>query len=82
MSAGRTYPHQKFDDEEAQENERNQWTGIGAGRIEYTIGRSFKTKFEKPNENSENIVITDRTSAICKTEDMIASTLEADFKKE
>ena len=25
-------------------------------------------------KNSENIVITDRTSAICKTEDMIAST--------
>ena len=44
---------------------------------ETTIGRNFKTKFEIPNENSENILITDsdfnlsdRTSAICITADM------------
>ena len=44
---------------------------------EPTIGRNFKTKFEIPNEYSENILITDsdfilsvRTSAICITADM------------
>ena len=44
---------------------------------EPTIGRNFKTKFEIPNEYSENIMITDsdfilsnRTSAICITADM------------
>ena len=57
---------------------------------ESTIGRSFKKKFEKPNEYSENILITDsdfilsdRTSAICITADMSFNTrLEADFKRE
>ena len=56
---------------------------------EPTIGRNFKTKFEIPNENSENILITvsdfmsDRTSAICITADMsFKSRLEADFKRE
>ena len=57
---------------------------------EPTIGRYFKTKFEIPNEYSENILITDsdfilsdRTSAICITEDMSCkSRLEADFKRE
>ena len=57
---------------------------------EPTIGRSFKTKFEIPNEYSENILITDsdfilsdRTSAICITADMsFKSRLEADFKRE
>ena len=57
---------------------------------EHTIGRNFKTKFEIPNEYSENIVITDsdfilpdRTSAICITADMsFKSRLEADFKRE
>ena len=44
---------------------------------EPTIGRNFKTKFEIPNEYSENILITDsdfnlsdRTSTICITADM------------
>ena len=54
------------------------------------IGRNFKTKFEIPNEYSENILITDsdlilsdRTSAICITVDMsFKSRLEADFKRE
>ena len=57
---------------------------------ESTIGRNFKTKFEIPNEYSENILITDsdfilsdRTSAICITADMSVNTrLEADFKRE
>ena len=50
---------------------------------EPTTGRNFKTKFEIPNEYSENILITDsdfilsdRTSAICITMDM------TDFKRE
>ena len=55
-----------------------------------TIGRNFKTKFEIPNENSENILIRDsdfilseRTSAICITADMsFKSRLEADIKRE
>ena len=55
-----------------------------------TIGWNFKTKFEIPNEYSENILITDndfilsdRTSAICIMADMsFKSRLEADFKKE
>ena len=57
---------------------------------EPTIGRNFKTKFEIPNEYSENIMITDsdfnlsnRTSAICITADMsFKSRLEADFRRE
>ena len=57
---------------------------------EPTIGRNFKTKFEIPNDYSENILITDkdfilsdRTSAICITADMsFKSRLEADFKRE
>ena len=57
---------------------------------EPTMGRNFKTKFEIPNEYSENILITDsdfilsdRTSAICVTADMsFKSRLEADFKRE
>ena len=57
---------------------------------EPTIGRNFKTKFEIPNEYSENILITDsdfilsdRTSAVCITADMsFKSRLEADFKRE
>ena len=57
---------------------------------EPTIGRNFKTKFEIPNEYSENVLITDsdfilsnRTSAICITADMsFKSRLEADFKRE
>ena len=57
---------------------------------EPTIRRNFKTKFEIPNEYSENILITDsdfilsdRTSAICVTADMsFKSRLEADFKRE
>ena len=57
---------------------------------EPTIGRNFKTKFEIPNEYSENFLITDsdfilsdRTSAICITADMsFKSSLEADFKRE
>ena len=57
---------------------------------EPTTGRNFKTKFEIPNEYSENILITDsdfilsdRTSAICITADMsFKSRLEADFKRE
>ena len=57
---------------------------------EPTIGRNFKTKFEIPNEYSENILITDsdfilsdRTSAICITADMsFKIRLEADFKRE
>ena len=57
---------------------------------EPTIGRNFKTKFEIPNEYSENILITDsdfilsdRTSAICITADVsFKSRLEADFKRE
>ena len=58
---------------------------------EPTIGRNFKTKFEIPNDYSENIMITDsdfiqtsnRSSAICITADMsFKSRLEADFKRE
>ena len=48
---------------------------------ELTIGRNFKTEFERPNETSENILITDsdfilsdRTSAICETADMSFNT--------
>ena len=60
------------------------------GEAEPTIGRNFETKFEIPNEYSENILITDsdfilsdRTSAICITADMsFKSRLEADFKRE
>ena len=56
---------------------------------EPNIGKNFKTKFEIPNEYSENIVITDcdfilseKTSAICITVDMSFNTnLEADFKR-
>ena len=56
---------------------------------EPTIGRNFKTKFEIPNEYSENIMITDsdfilsdRTSAICITADMsFRSKLKADFRE-
>ena len=57
---------------------------------EPAIGRNFKTKFDIPNEYSENILITDsdfilsdRTSAICIAADMsFKSRLEADFKRE
>ena len=57
---------------------------------EPTIGRNFKTKFEIPNEYSENILITDsdfilsdRTSAICITADMnFESRLKADFERD
>ena len=57
---------------------------------EPTIGSNFETKFEIPNEYSENILITDRdtilsdrTSAICITADMSFNTrVEADFKRE
>ena len=57
---------------------------------EPTTGRNFKTKFEIPNEYSENILITvsdfilsDRTSAICITADMsFKSRLEAKFQRE
>ena len=57
---------------------------------EPTIGRNFKTKFEIPNEYSENILITDsdfilsdRTSAICRTADMsFKLRLEAEFQRE
>ena len=57
---------------------------------EPTKGRNFKTKFEIQNEYSENILITDsdiilsdRTSAICITADMsFKSRLDADFKRE
>ena len=61
---------------------------LGEKEAEPTIGRNFKTKFEIPNEYSENILImdsdfilSDRTSAI--TADMsFKSRLEADFKRE
>ena len=54
---------------------------------EPAIGRNLKTKFDIPNEYSENILITDsdfilsdRTSAICITADMsFKSRLEAHF---
>ena len=57
---------------------------------EPAIGRNFKTKFDIPNEYSENILITnrefilsDRTSANCITADLtFKSRLEADFKRE
>ena len=57
---------------------------------EATIGRHFKTKFENPNEYSENVLITDsdfilsdRTSTNCITADMSFKTrLDADFKRE
>ena len=63
---------------------------LGEEEAEPTIGRNFKTKFEIPNEYSENILITDsdfilsdRTSAICITADMsFKSRIEADFKRE
>ena len=63
---------------------------LDLGEAEPTIGRNFKTKFEIPNEYSENILITDsdfilldRTSAISITADMIFNIrLEADFKRE
>ena len=63
---------------------------LGEEEAEPTIGRNFKTKFEFPNEYSENILITDsdfilsdKTSAICITADMsFKSRLEADFKRE
>ena len=51
---------------------------------------TIKTKFQIPNEYSENNLITDsdfilsdRTSAVCRTADMSFNTkLEADFKRE
>ena len=57
---------------------------------EPTIGRNFKTKFEIPNEYSENILITDsdfilsdRTRVICITADTTFNKrYEADFKRE
>ena len=57
---------------------------------EPTIGRNFETKFEIPNEYSDNILITDsgfilsgKTSAICITADMSFNTrLKPDFKIE
>ena len=57
---------------------------------EPTIGRKFKTKFEIPYGYSKNILITDsdiilsdRTSAICITADMsFKSRLETDIKRE
>ena len=63
---------------------------LGEEEVEPTIGRNFKTKFEIPNEYSENILITDsdlilsdRTSAICITADMsFKARLEADSKRE
>ena len=63
---------------------------LGDEEAEPTIGRNFKTKFEIPNEYSENIMITDsdfilsdRTSAICITADMsFRSRLEAAFNRE
>ena len=63
---------------------------LGEEEAEPTIGRNFKTKFDIPNEYSENIMITDsdfilsdRTSAICITADItLRSRLEADFKRE
>ena len=63
---------------------------LGEEEAEPTIGRSFQTKFEIPNEYSENIMITDsdfilseRTSATCITADMsFKSRLEAHFKRE
>ena len=63
---------------------------LGEEEAEPTIGRNFKTKFVKPNEYSENNLITDsdfilsdRTSAICITAEMsFKFRLEADFKRE
>ena len=63
---------------------------LGEEEVEPIEGRNFKTKFEIPNEYSENILITDsdfilsdRTSAICITTDMsFKSRLQADFKRE
>ena len=63
---------------------------LGEEEAEPTIGRNFKTKFEIPNEYSENILITDsdfilsdRTSPICITADMsFKLRLETDFKRE
>ena len=66
------------------------WLELDQEEAEPTIGLNFNTKFEIPNEYSENILITDsdfilsdRTSAICITADMsFKSKLEADFKRE
>ena len=66
------------------------WLELDQEEAEPTIGRTFMTKFEIPNEHSENILITDsdfilsdRTSAICIPADMSFNTrLEADFKRE
>ena len=63
---------------------------MGEEEADPTIGQNFKTKFEIPDEYSENILITDsdfilsdRTSAICITADMsLKLILEADFKRE
>ena len=89
-SGGRTYPHQKFDDKKLSEVRETSGLELDQEEAEPTIGRNFKTKFEIPNEYSENILITDsdfnlsdRTSAICITADMsFKSRLEADFKRE
>ena len=90
-SGGRTYPHQKFDDKEAQGSKRDGFRReLGQEEAEPTIGRIFKTIVEITNEYLENILITDsdfilsdRTSAICITADMSFNTrLEADFKRE
>ena len=59
-------------------------------KVEPAIGKNVPTKFEIPNEYSENILITDndfilseRTSAVCKTMNMSFKTiLEADLKRE
>ena len=63
---------------------------LGEEEAEPTIAQNFKTKFEIPNEYSENIlimdsdfIVSDRISAICITADMsFKSRLEADFKRE
>ena len=76
-SGGRTYPHRKFDDKKLSEVRETSGLELDQEEAEPTIGRNFKTKFEIPNEYSENILITDsdfnlsdRTSAICITADM------------
>ena len=84
-----TYPHQNLMIKKLREVRETKGLELGEEEAEPTIGRNFQTKFEIPNEYSENILITDsdfilsdRTSAICITADMsLKSRLEADFKE-
>ena len=89
-SGGRTYHTENLMIKKLREKRETNGLELGEEEAEPTVGRNFKTKFEIPNEYSENILITDsdfilsdRTNAICITADLsFKSRLEAHFKRE